>query len=223
MGIEAMSQLKNLVVGFNCHLNDSDHLIDSCDGCFKGKASRTAIPDAATHRASVPLELVHSDICGPMNVESIGGCSYFITFIDDYSRYIVVKTMKLKSEALKHFLDYKAWAENGTGYKIKTLRTDGGGEYSSDEFSAALKQHGISRQQTPPYTPQHNGVAERANRTIVESARSMLYHADLGKSYWGEAVLTAVYIRNRVRTKALVAKTPYECWSGKRPNISNLR
>jgi hypothetical protein len=131
--------------------------------------------------------------------------------------------MKLKSEALKHFLDYKAWAENSTGYKIKTLRTDGGGEYSSAEFSAALKQHGISRQQTPPYTPQHNGVAERANRTIVESARSMLHSANLPYSFWGEAVVTAAYLCNRSPTRTLIGITPYECWYGEKPSLAHLR
>jgi Reverse transcriptase (RNA-dependent DNA polymerase)/gag-polypeptide of LTR copia-type/Integrase core domain/GAG-pre-integrase domain len=223
IGIESMSTLKNLVTGFNCNLNDSDNLIATCQGCLKGKAHRSAMPDAATHRATVPLELVHSDICGPMNVESIGGSSYFITFIDDYSRYIVIKTMKSKDEALKHFLDYKGWAENSTGYNIKTLRTDGGGEYFSNDFDAVLKQYGISRQKTPPYTPQHNGVAERANRTIVESARSMLHSANLPYTFWGDAVVTASYLRNRSPTRTLIGTTPYECWYGEKPSLAHLR
>ena len=76
---------------------------------------------------------------------------------------------------------------------------------------------------TNPYTPEQNGVSERYNRTIMEAARAMLYHAKLPLSFWAEAVSTACYVRNRSPTAALAGKTPYEVWYGEKPNLSNLR
>src|ERR1700722_18946751 len=181
------------------------------------------MPNAATHRALKPCDLIHSDVCGPMSVTSNGGARYFVTFIDDYSRFIVVNLMKSKAEVIQHFMTYRAWSENVTGNRIKILRSDNGGEFISKEFDSLLTKHGIARQTSPPYTPEHNGVAERANRTIVESARSMLHGAKLTLSYWGEAVMTAVYVRNRCPSKVVVNKTPFEAWSGEPPSVGHLR
>ena len=175
-------------------MNESDAgSVIQCEACIKGKAHRTAMPQVATHRAKKPVDLIHSDVCGPMKVPSLSGARYFVTFIDDYSRYIVIKLMKSKAEVMQHFMDYHTWATNFTGNTMKILRSDNGGEYTSKAFDQLLLNLGISRQKSPPYTPEHNGVSERANRTIVESARSMLHSAGLDLCYWGEAVI----IRNR--------------------------
>jgi hypothetical protein len=165
-----------------------------------------------------------------------GGARYYVTFIDDHSRYMVVKLIKNKSDVMQHFMEYKAWAENVTGCRILVLRSDNGGEYCSNAFDQYLAEHGISRQLTPPYTPEHNGVAERANRTIMETARSMLQAAGLDNRYWGEAVMTAVYLRNRSPSRVLglqlykgkkipkvLRKTPYELWNGQKPSIGHLK
>ena len=198
-------------------------IVTQCEACIKGKAHRATMPSIATHRATTLLELVHSDVCGPMKSESIGGARYFVTFIDDYSRFTVVKIMKTKSEVLEHFIAYLKWAENITNHRIKVFRSDNGGEYCSNDFNATLIQHGISRQLTPPYTPEHNGVAERANRTIVECARSMLHGANLDYSYWAEAVVTAVYLRNRSPSRSVQNVTPFEAWTNEKPSISHLK
>ena len=197
--------------------------VTQCEACIKGKAHRATMPSTATHRATTLLELVHSDVCGPMRSESIGGARYFVTFIDDYSRFTVVKVMKTKSEVLEHFTAYLNWAENITSHRIKVFRSDNGGEYCSNDFNSILIQHGISRQLTPPHTPEHNGVAERANRTIVECARSMLHGANLDYSYWGEAVVTAVYLRNRSPSRSVQNVTPFEAWTNEKPSISHLK
>ncbi len=102
-------------------------------------------------------------------------------------------------------------------------RSDNGTEYVNHEFDGFLNASGIRRQLTVPYKPQQNGVAERANRTIVEMARSMLVQAGLCESLWAEAVATAVYIRNRSVTRQLGDKTPYEVWTGYKPNVRHLR
>jgi Reverse transcriptase (RNA-dependent DNA polymerase)/gag-polypeptide of LTR copia-type/Integrase core domain/GAG-pre-integrase domain len=225
LSLDAMNTLQNnsMVIGADYSTQNINHQVSTCEGCIKGKTHRTAILKISGYRATHPLELVHSDVCGPMQNTSFGGSKYFITFIDDYTRYMVVKTMKSKDEAMNHFLDYKAYAENLTGHRIKILRSDNGGEYCSKSFDTLLRTLGISRQKTPPYTPELNGVAERANRTLVESARSMLHGANLDFAYWGEALLTSVYLRNRSPTRSLANVTPYEAWYGKKPTLNHLR
>lgn len=106
--------------------------------------------------------------------------------------------------------------------KIKILRTDNGGEYVSGDFKKFLESEGIQRHLTVEYTPQQNGVAERANRTLVEMARCMLMSSNLPESLWGEAINTAAYLRNRSPTKLLQC-TPYEAWCGNKPSVHHLR
>ena len=106
---------------------------------------------------------------------------------------------------------------------VKSVRSDNGGEYVSKAFTKFCAEKGITQQMTNPYTPEQNGVSERLNRTIIEAVRSMLIHSNLPSKFWAEAVQTAVYVQNRVPTSAVRNMTPYECWFGRKPDISNLR
>ena len=142
------------------------------------------------------LELIHSDVNGPMRTTSHGGAKYFVTFIDDFSRKTFVYFMKQKSEVLDHFKIFKALVEKQTGFEIQKLRSDNGGEYTSKAFKQFCEQHGIERQFSTPYTPQQNGVAERKNRTLFESARCMLQHKQPSNAWWAEAINTARYVLN---------------------------
>jgi len=158
-----------------------------------------------------------------MTTTSIGGGRYFIIFIDDKSRYTWIYTLKKKSDTLEVFKGFKTLAENSSGRKMKAFRTDNGSEYLSKAFQNFLKQYGIQHQTTTPYTPQQNGVAERANRTIVECARTMIYAQGLGKEFWGEAVTTTTYLKNSSPTRSTEDnKTPFEVWTGKKPFFSTL-
>ena len=197
----------------------SDNL-RTCEDCLSGKMTRLPFPKG--QRAIDLLEVIHSDICGPINVKTQRGMMYFITFIDDYSRYGYVYLLSRKSDALEKFKEFKAEVENQLGRKIKVLRTDRGGEYTSDLFKDYCTNQGIVHQYTLPYTPQQNGVAERRNRTLMDMVRSMLNHSELGTQFWGEALDTAVYVLNRIPSKS-IKLTPYELWTGRRPNFSNLR
>ena len=117
--------------------------------------------------------------------------------------------LKQKSEVFKKFKEFEAIATNECGHSIATLRTDNGGEYLSREFQAYRIRHEL----TIAHTSEQNGVAERMNRTLVESARTMIAHAGLSNNYWAEAVATAAYLRNRTTTSSLKEeKTPYEKW-----------
>ncbi len=131
--------------------------------------------------------------------------------------------MKNKSEVFEKFKEFHTYALNVTGKPIKVLRSDNGGEYLSKEFESFLKKNGIVHQLSVPYNPAQNGVAERMNRTIMESTRSMLSHAHMPKEFWAEAVNTSVYVRNRSPTTALNCITPYECLLKKKHDVSNLR
>ncbi|GKC56666.1 retrotransposon protein, putative, ty1-copia subclass [Tanacetum coccineum] len=112
--------------------------------------------------------------------------------------------------------------ENQLGKTIKSLRSDRGGEYMSQEFLDHLKEHGIIAHRTPPYTPQHNGVSERRNRTLLDMVRSMMSQTTLPKSFWDYALESAARILNMVPTKK-VDKTPYEVWHGQAPKLSYLK
>ena len=173
-------------------------------------------------RASDLLELIHTDVCGPMSSTARGGFQYFITFIDDLSRYDYVYLMRHKSETFEKFKEFQNEVENQRGKKIKALRSNRGGEYMSHEFSDHLKSCGIVPQLTPPGTPQRNGVSERRNRTLLDMVRSMMSQSDLPLSFWGYALETAAFTLNRVPSKSVV-KTPYEIWTGNVPSLSFLK
>ena len=211
-----------MVEGLSC--GDTDETsCGNCAPCALGKQHRIPFPRGKAKRANELLELVHSDLCGPMSVDSIGGGKYFLTFIDDKSRWTKVYILKSKSEVFETFREYKAEVENQTGKKIKTLRSDNGTEYVNHAMINYLKLHGIRFEKTVPYTPEQNGVAERSNRTVVEKARCMLEESNLDRSYWAEAVNTAVYLKNRSPTIAVSNVTPEESWTGRKPDVSNLR
>mgnify|MGYP003740606461 FL=1 len=148
-------------------------VLNPCDYCLFGKHHRVSF-NTSSKRKTELLDLVYSDVCGPIEVESIGGSKYFLTFIDDASRKVWVYFLKTKDQVFQHFQQFHAMVERETGRSLKCLRTDNGGEYTSKEFEAYLAEHGIRHEKTVPRTPQHNGVAERMNRTIVERVRCML-------------------------------------------------
>ena len=111
--------------------------------------------------------------------------------------------LQCKYDAFEAFKHFKSLAETEMGMKIKTLRSDRGGEFTSDEFTKYFLEHGIKRQLTAPYSPQQNGVVERKNKTMVSMVRAMSKAKDLPRELWGEAVNTAVYILNQSSSKTL--------------------
>ncbi|KAH9654968.1 hypothetical protein KPL70_022170 [Citrus sinensis] len=138
-------------------------------------------------------------------------------------RKVWVYILKHKSEALLKFKEWLTLIENQTDRKIKRLRTDNGLEYCSKDFDEFCREKGIARHRTVRHTPQQNGLAERMNKTLVEKVRCMLFSANLSKHFWAEAVTTAAYLINRSPSSALNFRTPQEVWSGKPPDLSNLR
>ena len=192
-----------------------------CESCLEGKMTKRPFKTKG-QRAKEPLELIHSDVCCPMNVQARGGYEYFVTFIDDYSRYGYVYLMHKKSETFGKFKEFFAEVEKQLGKTVKTLRSDRGGEYLDNEFKDFLIEHGILSQLTAPGTPQQNGVAERRNRTLLDMMRSIFSYSSLPTTFWGYALQTAVYILNVVPSKS-VPKTPLELWNGRKPSLRHFR
>ena len=223
LGITSLKKLaKNkLVSGMSS--DDLSDEVELCESCIKGKLHRTPFPSTTSRRAEDKLQVVHSDVCGKVNSKSLSGGEYFLTFVDDSTRYVWVYILKQKSEVFERFLEWKIMVEKSTGKKLQTLRTDNGGEYTSHKFEAYLKSEGVKHELTIPRTPEQNGVAERLNRTLMESVRSMLIGGQLPQRFWAEALATAVYIRNRSPTKIIEEVTPYEALLGVKPKVNHFR
>ena len=157
-------------------------ILPVCEPCCKAKLTRNVMP-VMNPTCENMLDLVHTDVWGPSQVPSIGGSWYFVTFIDDFSRMTWIFFLRNKSCIFEKFVEFKNMVENQFNRKIKVLRSDGGGEYLSNEFNNFLRSTGIIRQITHRYTPQMNGVAERKNRHILETAKAMLFEANLSKRF----------------------------------------
>ena len=155
----SVSQLKKkgMVTGINC--TTSHHAEDKCEGCVLGKSHRNPFPKQSNSRATKPYEIIHSDECGPMQVESKGGSRYMVTFTDDYSRYTTTYFIKRKDEALSKFQEYVTLVENQSENRgrVKVLRSDNGGEYTSNNFIKFCAEKGIMHEFTSPYCPEQNG------------------------------------------------------------------
>jgi transposase InsO family protein len=131
--------------------------------------------------------------------------------------------LKYKDEVFNKFKEFKALIENLSEIKIKILRSDNGGEYTSKEFVNFCKDVGIKRELTTPYNPQQNGVAERKNRMIMEAVKTMIHDQDLPMCLWEEAAMTTVYVKNQLSHSALGFKTPEEMFTRKKPEVSHLK
>ena len=219
LGEDNVRKLAKMVDGMEIKVGTT---VGVCEPCLEGKQHRQPSHKPAT-RAKEPLELIHSDLCGPIEPTTYGGASYYVLFTDDFTRMTHIYPLKKKSsgDVLERFMEYKPEVEKQTGKSIKRLRTDGGGEYVK-WMGNHLKGSGIIHETTAPYSPDQNGVAERANRTIMERVKAIIAEAKLDKRLWMEIADTVVYLKNRSPTTA-VATTPYELWHGIKPNLSHLR
>jgi hypothetical protein len=193
-----------------------------CKGCALGKNIKKPF-SIRNNRSKEILDLIHLDVCGLMPVISLGGSLYYVTFIDDYLRKMWLYLLKSKDEVFSKFQEFKAEIENLTNKKIKTLRTYNGGEYTSNEFVAFCKSAWIRRELIFPHNPQQNSVVERKNRSIKEMVKALLNDQGLSMFLWGEAAMTEIYVQNRSPHRILKDMTPEEAFSGKKPNMENLR
>ena len=191
-----------------------------CEPCVLGKMHALPFPRRTSPPSTAPLQLVHTDLCGPFRVATPAGHRYFITFIDDYSKYTVVRLLRRKSHASQAVKDFHEEYTKALGLPLKVMRSDNGGEYVNDDLQNWLKDRGVAVQLTTPHTPEQNGTAERTNRTLVEMFRTMMIDAGASMGYWGECALYTAWIRNRVfGSSCPEGKTPFEGFFDKRPSL----
>jgi transposase InsO family protein len=138
-----------------------------------------------------------------MIVASLNRFLYYMLFIDDHSRKTWIYFLKTKDGVLARFQEFKAQVENMTRRRIKVLRSDNGGEYTSRDFSVFCVETGIKREYIVPYNRQQNGVAEKKNRTIVEANKAMIHDQNLPMILWAKASMKAMYVQNSSPHKTL--------------------
>jgi hypothetical protein len=198
---------RGLLVG--CNMSK----LEFCEHCIFGKHKRVKF-NISVHTTKQILEYVHGDLWGPSHKKSLGGASYMLTIIDDYSRKVWPYFLKQKNEAFDAFRKWKVMIEKQTGKKVKLLHTENGMEFCSNEFNDYYSDESIVTYHTIPYTPQQNGVAEHMNKTTISKARCMLSNVGMSRRFWAEAASTAYYLIKRSPSIPLDKKTLIEVWSG---------
>lgn len=156
---------------------------ETCESCLLGKQVRQGFPKATQYGASQVLKLIHGDLCGRITPPNASKNRYIFALIDDHSRYMWLVLLKGKGQAFEKFKRFKAMVEDETNMTIKRLRTDRGGEFTSNEFKDFCEISGIQRHMTAPYMPQQNGVVERRNQTLMEMTRFILKHMKILITY----------------------------------------
>ena len=199
-----------------------DHIkLETCDICCEAKQRRESCGETR-QRATRPLQLVHTDIIGPL-IPSVYGERYVITFIDDYTHYSVTQVLTNRSEAAEKFQSYAKFATAKFNTKISTVRCDNAREIVMGQFKSFCDEEGITLQISEPYLHEHNGTAERWNRLLMERTRALLYEAKMPVDMWTFAVYAATYLLNRSPTTTINWKTPFEMWNGKKPTLKHIR
>ena len=208
-------KLENVVNGMKI----TDVKMKDCETCIESKMTET-FSTKPRDKSKKALELVHSDLAGPINPTGILGFRYVISFTDDYSGMHFVYFLKQKNDAtvaLTQFL-----AESRSYGSIQRLRTDNGTEFTGKAFQKILRENGIKHETSAPYSPHQNGTAERTWRTLFSMARCLLKESNLPQNMWVYAVKTAVFIRNRCYSQSR-QQTPYFLMTGEKPNLEKMQ
>lgn len=218
-----IQQVKIMLNKCNIDFSADKHEELTCEPCLLGKTHKQQFPQSL-NRAEQPGQILHMDLCGIMETTSLGGAKYYLLIKDDYTKYKQVYFLKNKYETNNKIKTFLKYVIKNLEYKVTTIRSDCGLEFTNKELKSLLDSLGIIHQTSVPYTPQQNGCIEREMRTVTEAARTILLSSGLDKSLWAEAVNTAVYVLNRTGKSRLNGVTPYELWYKKQAyNINNLK
>jgi hypothetical protein len=197
------------------------HSVFQCETCTLAKSHRVTYP-VHLNKKDTPFSLIHSDVWGPSPIHSIPGFRWFVFFVDDCTRMTWLYLLKHKDEVFSVFKSFHAMVNTQFSAKIQVLRSDNGGEYVNHQFHDYFNLHGILHETSCPQTPQQNGIAERKNRHILETARALLINAHAPSRYWTDAVTTAVHLLNRLPSKVLGFQTPLQALAKHTPLPSVL-
>jgi len=212
LGHPATSVFDNLFHSNKLYVTGPSNKVDFCPACQFGKAKKLPFP-VSGRQSSIPLALIHSDVWVSL-VQSTGGCSFYVLYVDDYSRYSWLYPSQRKSDVFVTFVQFKTIAEKFFSTSIKQIQTDNGGEFTSNQFKTFLTTQGIYHRLTCPHTSQQNGIAERKHRHIQEMGITLLAQSSLSPQYWVDAFLTSVFLINRLPSKVLLLLIfgPHVCW-----------
>lgn len=211
--LSKLSSNSDVIFPFNSH----------CDVCHLAKQTRSPF-HLSNNRSKNPFDLIHCDIWGGYRTPSHTGAHYFLTIVDDHSRCTWVYLMRYKSETFYFLKNFCAMVKTQFQRQVCKIRSDNGLEFLSiDRMQAFYHENGMLHQRTCVETPQQNGVAERKHRHLLEVARALRFQAHLPLSFWGECILTATYLINRIPTPNLDGKTPYEKLFQQPPSYGHLR
>lgn len=204
-----------------CHVSYLDDVNNTlCTACMMGKSHKLPFPISESN-ASVPFQVIHSDLWGPSPIKSHNGFCYYVNFVDEATRYTWIYLLKLKSDVKEAFIHFKNLITNQYNAHTQIFHSDNGTEYKS--LTPLFHELGIIHRFSCPYTPEQNGRAERKHRHIVETALTLLNHAHVPLKHWDDAFITSTYLINRMPSVVLNNKTPYELLTGHLPNYSHLK
>jgi hypothetical protein len=225
LGHVSKERVQKLCNGAATGLKLKNGASDKCLECALCNISIAPFPQDGRTRATDLLELVHVDVFGPTEVDSLGGARYALIIVDDFSHNGEAIPLHTKGEAASELVDWIEATEATLQKKLKVLRSDNGGEFMSNSLQSWLRKHGVRHQTTVRHSPQQNGVAERYGGILFRGVRAMLERAGRNLALWAEAIIAKVYLENRLPSTACAVpdKTPHEVWTGKKPDLSHLR
>ncbi|KAL0405762.1 UNVERIFIED_CONTAM: Retrovirus-related Pol polyprotein from transposon RE2 [Sesamum latifolium] len=195
---------------------------NTCDICPVAKQQRLPFP---THEIASKhtFEIIHMDVWDPYKTSSLTNCHYFLTIVDDFSRAVWVFLLPNKTHVFSTISSFLTSASTQFQAQVKVVRSDNGSEFTNDNCQNLFKSLGIIHQRSCPYTPQQNGVVERKHKHLLNVARSLLHQASLPTTFWGDCVLTAAYLINRLPSSILNWKSPYEILFLKLPSLDHIK
>jgi hypothetical protein len=202
-------------------LNNKSHVLH-CKHCLAGKMHQLPFP-ISVPKSTFPLHVLHADLWGPAPIHSSNGFRYYLVIVDDFTKFCWVYLLKHKSDAFSTFQQFKIMVEKHYHSSIHFLRTDCGGEFTSNAFNSFCANTGIIHHLTCPHTPQQNGVAERKHRHLVQCALALLSQSGLPLSYWSYALPTATHLINKLPTPLLNMSSPWEQLHTVKPDLSYLK
>ncbi|KAH0748613.1 hypothetical protein KY290_027845 [Solanum tuberosum] len=201
-----------------------DLIVESfhCDDCEIAKHKRTSFP-ISHKRCQTPFSLIHSDIWGPSPIPNISGARWFVSFIVDCTRVTWIYLLKQKSDVSQILPTFFNMIKTQYDVPIKRFRSDDAKDYFNQNLSVFFQKEGIIHESSCVNTPQQNGIAERRNGLLLDITRSLLFHKKVPKQYWGEAVLTAAHLSNKMPSRILNFQSPLDTLRNFFPNfeISN--
>ena len=160
-----------------------------------------------TPKASDTIEIIHSDIMGPVN-KSINGYRFILVIIDEYSRKSWIFLLKRKSEAIDIVINTLKFLNNQNKNNIKIFKSDHGKEFDNIRIKKFCSENGISKEYSPPYNPENNGLVERFNQTIISSTKTLIFWSKTSDNLWDYAITYDNLIYNKMPHSGIGNKIP---------------